>query len=161
MSERWLPISGFPDYEVSDQGRVRSFKFGAAPRVLRVRRQVTGHGRVVLRTSEGRRIEKYVHQLVLAAVVGPRPDGMEVRHLDGDPINNTLGNLKYGTRSENCQDRVTHGTHPMARKTHCKRGHEFTPENTYLIGGTSPRRDCRTCRQERERQFRERRKRAA
>lgn len=35
-----------------------------------------------------------------------------------------------------------------ARKTACKRGHEFTPENTYMNGG---RRVCRTCKRQRER----------
>ena len=32
----------------------------------------------------------YIHHLVLLTFVGPRPEGMEVRHLDGDPLNNTL-----------------------------------------------------------------------
>lgn len=31
-----------------------------------------------------------------------------------------------------------------ARKTHCKRGHEFTPENTY-INPSNKSRNCRTC----------------
>lgn len=35
-----------------------------------------------------------------------------------------------------------------ARKTHCKRGHEFTPENTLRSAGE---RICRTCKRERER----------
>lgn len=37
-----------------------------------------------------------------------------------------------------------------ARKTHCKRGHEFTPENTYLHDG---RRICKQCNRDRNREF--------
>jgi hypothetical protein len=35
---------------------------------------------------------------------------MECRHLDGNPANNQLKNLLYGTRIANAQDRVRHGT---------------------------------------------------
>jgi len=33
----------------------------------------------------------------MLAFVGPRPDGMEIIHKDGDPCNNALTNLEYGT----------------------------------------------------------------
>lgn len=45
----------------------------------------------------------HIHTLVLLAWQGPKPDGMEVMHLDGNPANNRLENLKYGTHSENMQ----------------------------------------------------------
>lgn len=35
---------------------------------------------------------------------------MECRHLDGDPTNNTVDNLCWGTRLENQRDRIEHGT---------------------------------------------------
>lgn len=56
-----------------------------------------------------------VHQLVLETFVGPRPKGMECRHLDGNKHNNHLKNLKWGTRSENQHDAVKHGTHSNGR----------------------------------------------
>jgi len=43
------------------------------------------------------------------AFVGPCPEGMECRHLDGNPGNNNLENLAWGTREENMKDRVDHG----------------------------------------------------
>ena len=52
-----------------------------------------------------------IHQLVLDAFVGPRPDGMECRHLNGVRTDNRLSNLRWGTRSENQQDSLQHGTH--------------------------------------------------
>lgn len=47
-----------------------------------------------------------VHQLVLEAFVGPRPKAkqgslIDVLHINGDPTDNRLENLKYGTRGEN------------------------------------------------------------
>lgn len=80
----------------------------------------------------------------MAAFAGPCPEGLEVRHLDGDPANNRLTNLCYGTHSENVQDSLRHGTHAQARKDHCNAGHEFTPENTYIRPDNGYR-QCRTC----------------
>lgn len=51
-----------------------------------------------------------VHRLVLKTYIGGCPDGMECRHLDGNPQNNNLNNLCWGTKSENAKDSVKHGT---------------------------------------------------
>lgn len=45
-----------------------------------------------------------VHSLVALAFLGPRPKGLDVRHIDGNPKNNRPDNLSYGTRSENLLD---------------------------------------------------------
>lgn len=52
----------------------------------------------------------FVHTLVLEAFGFSRPPDMECRHLDGDPANNRLHNLKWGTAQENSDDRLRHGT---------------------------------------------------
>ncbi|MDX3713446.1 HNH endonuclease signature motif containing protein [Streptomyces europaeiscabiei] len=83
-----------------------------------------------------------MHQIVAAAFLGPRPDGHDVRHLDGNPLNSALSNLSYGTRSENELDKARHGTNPNARKTHCPQGHPYDEANTYRLGR---HRTCRTC----------------
>lgn len=51
----------------------------------------------------------FVHRLVLETFVGPMPQGLQVRHLDGDPKNNHLVNLAYGSAKENAADRDRHG----------------------------------------------------
>lgn len=131
MNERWRPVVGFEGlYEVSDLGRVRSldrtvwcegpvkgrypsFKKG---RVLRPGPMASGHLSVVLGREAG---SKTIHSLVATAFIGPCPAGLEVRHLDGNPANNKLGNLEYSTRSRNTQDKKWHNgatTYKLAPK---------------------------------------------
>lgn len=43
--------------------------------------------------------------------MGKKPEGYQIRHLNGNKNINNLWNLKYGTRSENAQDAVKHGCH--------------------------------------------------
>lgn len=148
QQEEWRAVVGFPDYQVSDQGRVASLK-GKQVKILRPYpngRPGQPYLSVTLR-SDGRRQIRTVHSLVAKAFLGPRPEGLEVRHLDGDSSNNALLNLRYGTKADNMQDRLAHGRHPMASKTHCKRNHEFTPQNTRLYRGS---RVCRACKNYRE-----------
>ena len=53
--------------------------------------------------------------------------------------------LKAGTQALNVADCVAKGrTHGLIRGTHCHRGHEYTPENTYLRSRDNSR-ECRTC----------------
>lgn len=146
--EHWLPVPGYEGlYEVSDRGRVRSLPRLTASgrlggRVLRPR-IVDGYLRVNL-SKDGVAQSRKIHQLVAEAFLGPCPPGLEIRHLDGNSKNNAIWNLAYDTRSENMLDKVRHGTHHEARKTSCKWGHEFTPDNAYI--SPSGRRNCRKCR---------------
>lgn len=160
--ERWLPVPGYEGcYEVSDQGRVRSldrvvrYKDGRQTRTkgqeLKPYRLKSGHHTVMLQTTG--RIERYlVHRLVLITFVGPCPVGMEACHWNDNPADNRIENLRWASRRENNLDRVRNGIHPMANKTHCKRGHEFTPENTRIERrGTRNSRRCLACEKERAR----------
>jgi hypothetical protein len=156
-AETWARVTGWP-YEVSTHGRIRStdrtvVRSDGQRRTykgitLKPGRMPTGHLCVIL-SYPGQRWTARVHRLVAAAFLGPCPEGKEVRHLDGNPANNDLSNLAYGTRSENRLDRVVHGVDHNARKTHCKRGHAFDDVNTYSRpeGG----RRCRACKAIRER----------
>lgn len=156
MTEQWKPVVGFEGlYEVSSRGRVRSLPHSApgrpgvvmhfAGKVLPGSVNPQGYIEVGL-SRDGVRTLRKVHRLVLEAFVGPRPDGTEGCHGDGDPGNNRLTNLRWDTRSANTYDKVRHGTHPMAAKTACKYGHPYTDENTYRRKNGA--RQCRTCRRE-------------
>tara|TARA_R110002012_G_C11472772_1_gene594153 strand:+ start:308 stop:805 length:498 start_codon:yes stop_codon:yes gene_type:complete len=104
--EQWLPINNFPDYQVSDLGRVKSFKH-QKPKILSILPFGRYHGLYLSR--DGRKYIKYIHQLVAQAFLGPQLN-LDVRHLDGDRSNNCLTNLAYGTRQENMEDALKHGT---------------------------------------------------
>ena len=145
---RWLAIPGFPEYMVSDRGRVWS-RPRTTTRGGLLKLNTDSHGRVYVNlTRNGKQKVRRVHQLVAEAFIGPCPSGMEVRHLDGNPANNSLANLQYSTHAVNMADMVAHGT-SKSHMIHCKRGHEFTPENTRV--GKSGSRFCRACQRDRYR----------
>lgn len=108
--ERWLPIPGWEGvYEVSDLGRVKRVTHTHNGKLMRekiLRLTPTGDGHLQC----GLRGKLHtVHSLVMSAFVGPRPDGLVVRHRDDVPSNNRLSNLVYGTQKENCEDRDANG----------------------------------------------------
>jgi hypothetical protein len=149
MSE-WMAIPGWEGYyEASIHGEIRSLDRTTTigqrvkGKVLVPGLMPNGYLMVSLYRGSARHAET-VHRLVMAATHGPCPDGFEVCHRNGKRNDNRRVNLYYGTRSENNLDKVRHGTDHNAVKTHCKQGHEFTPDNTYWRqeGG----RTCRTCR---------------
>lgn len=156
--ERWLAIPGYPGYEVSDHGQVRSLdrdvrsKWGSTKRIrgLTLSQRLVGgsgdcgryHACVLYR--EGKRRSVSVHVLVLETFIGPRPDGMVGCHWDDDPNNNHLENLRWATQSANRMDCVRNGNHPDANKTHCPQGHEYDAANTYIKPRTGDR-NCRAC----------------
>ena len=121
--ETWKAIPGYPSYEVSDCGRVRSVPREAHGRtyrsvVLALRESNSGYLLVNLRNAKGERETRTVHTLVLLAFVGAPPRGHEVRHGPGGSTDNRWPeNLSYGTKAENEADKVAHGTRvPAAPK---------------------------------------------
>jgi hypothetical protein len=75
---------------------------------------------------------------------GPIPKGQVVMHSCDNPSCFNPSHLSIGTYTDNAQDRQQkgRGRTGYARLTHCKRGHEFTPENTEVHGRN---RKCRQC----------------
>ena len=153
--ERWKPVNGYVGiYEVSSHGRVRSLDRVVTYSDGRVRRHKgkilstplsrDGYPAVNLH-AQGRLKKRYVHSLIAETFIGPRPEGTEVCHNDGNPTNNHVDNLRYGTRSENMLDRVRHGTNPSTAKTHCPRGHELSAENNPPSSAKLGERTCLAC----------------
>lgn len=100
-----------------------------------------GYGTFKIRNTD----PLYAHRISYEAIVGPIPDGLHIDHLcrnrgcvnpaHMEPVTSKVNNL----RGESIAAK-------NARKTHCHRGHEFTPENTWLrVGKRGPCRECRTC----------------
>ena len=130
MDDDLRPIPGIPDYFASPSGRIWSTK--GRGRWLKPSSDRRGYQRVSVVVA-GRSCTRAVHQLIAEAFHGPRPEGMEVCHNDGDPANNTPDNLRWDTHANNMAE---------IRKTHCPAGHPYTRYENGLIA-------CRTCARER------------
>jgi hypothetical protein len=126
MSSDWRAVVGYEGhYEVSRSGLVRSLdRHDAAGhrilgRLMKSRADKDGYPCLTLTLGQRRKSLK-VHRLVLEAFCGPCPYGMEAGHLDGDPSNASIDNLKWITGKEN-----------MAHRDHV--------HNTQARGQSSPR----------------------
>lgn len=106
----WRDIPGWEgQFAVSNYGDVKNVK---TDNVLKCYPDKYGYLVVLVRARERRKHFK-IHTLVLSTFVGPKPEDMHCcRHLDGNNQNNYVGNLKWGTNSENAQDMVRHGFIP-------------------------------------------------
>ena len=123
MDELWQPIDGYQGlYEVSNLGRVRSLDRSVAKRgragvmmTLRLQGKILqpqpdgGKRLFVTLSKNGKYKPTKVHKLVAAAFIGPRPEGLDINHIDGDHQNNAVSNLEYCTRSENMKHAVRLG----------------------------------------------------
>jgi hypothetical protein len=114
--EIWKEIPGYPGYEASNLGRVRS-----VDRWIKYRNndQHFYRGNLLSSTSRpdgylsvGVGLEKteLVHRLVALAFYGQPRLGQEVRHMNGKRDDNRIFNLRWGTRSQNRLDCIRHGT---------------------------------------------------
>ena len=113
LNETWLTIPNTNGlYEVSDAGNVRRTR-----PIRALKPSVDSKGYLRVNLSVGGKVTcKYVAHLVAENFIGERPHKNEVRHLDGNPMNNTLSNLTYGTKSDNMQDALRHGTFPVLER---------------------------------------------
>jgi hypothetical protein len=92
------------------------------------------------------------HRFSYAHNVGPVRSGQMVCHRCDNPSCVRPDHLFLGSGKDNAADCIAKGRFPFRyglNATHCQRGHEFTPENTYT--SRSGKRNCRTCKRAAER----------
>lgn len=106
-------IPGFPGYRVGDDGSVWSAwvacRFGRKLtdrwKQMKTPPNAKGYLRVNLSLAARKTYRTLrVHRLVLEVFIGPCPEGMEARHLNGIKADNRLENLAWGTPEENRSD---------------------------------------------------------
>lgn len=87
---------------------------------------------------------KQAHRVGYELLVGPVPDGLDLDHLCRVRGCVNPAHLEPVTHREN----ILRGDSRMAenaRKTYCSKGHEYTPENTYVRPAKPNSRFCREC----------------
>lgn len=105
-NEIWKDIPGYEGlYQVSNQGRVKSFPRNGTrneERILKTTPGAYGYHRVGLYKNNNPKTVK-VHAIVALAFIGKRPDGMTINHKNGIKSDNRPDNLEYCTIKENLQ----------------------------------------------------------
>ena len=102
--ERWEQIPNYEGwYDISDWGNVRRMMPGKSTfigKILTINVGSSGYPRVNL-WKNAKKHQFKTHCLVAHAFLGPRPEGKQINHIDGDKTNNYYKNLEYVTHSEN------------------------------------------------------------
>lgn len=90
------------------------------------------------------------HRVAWAAHCGQIPDGMHLDHVCKNPACCNPQHLRVVTPRQNALENSDSVSAHYVKRTHCKNGHEFTPENTHWIGPLRSKRRCRKCNAESE-----------
>lgn len=113
--EEWRECPGFPDYSVSNHGRVRrdvtrnGYKAG---RILSGSPSIYGYPQTVL-SHRGERRTCKIHRLVALAFLGDPPEGKpNVNHLNCIRNDNRVENLEWASYQDDADHRVQMGTVP-------------------------------------------------
>lgn len=113
--QEFREIPGFPQYFVSIDGQILSLNLAAKgyaqykePHLIIGYIDKDGYGRVTLRVDRKKK-KVFRHTAVLLAWRGPRPEGEEGCHDDGNKSNNHVSNLLWGTQKKNGLDKRRHG----------------------------------------------------
>ncbi len=105
-------IPGYPGYKADSDGNI----WGIRGRCLKWQYTKSGYPRVTV----GHNTKCTVHILVCLAFYGPRPSGLEIRHLDSNKNNSNPNNLRYGTSRENANDTIGSGSNRGSNNGHSK-----------------------------------------
>lgn len=108
--EIWKASRFNPNYQVSNLGNIR-YCYSLKPV-----KDKQNYGYIKLWNNK-KCVRVAIHKMIADAFLGERPQGLEIRHLDGNPENNSVDNLKYGTTSENAKDKIIHGTGPIGERS--------------------------------------------
>lgn len=116
MIERWLPIQGFPNYEISNYGNIKNIKSNRDMSIINGGKYPT-----IGLHKNGNRYWYHIHVLVMETFYGPNIHGLEINHIDGNKRNNNINNLEYVSRSDNMKHayrmnlKKPSGPHPIRK----------------------------------------------
>lgn len=101
-NDQMKQIDGFPPYCVDECGNVFSLRYNKI-RTLKPNTTKDGYKQVIMK-RDGKSVSRFVHRLVALTFL-PNPDNLpQVHHIDNNPSNNHLSNLRWVTGSENINE---------------------------------------------------------
>lgn len=116
MEEIWKDIPGFDGYQASNLGRIRSLKRGKERFIGSKAKMPNGYIRCYVHIKN----KTYtIGRLILSAFIGPANNGEECDHIDRNPENNNLSNLRWVSRTENLLNRGNYGKGKLKGVSYC------------------------------------------
>jgi len=102
MSEEWREVIGFPDYQVSNLGRVKSLNYMKTKKEQILKPQISiGYYYIQLGRGNCKRVNRLVAQAFL-----PNPENLrDCDHINRNKLDNRVENLRWSSRSDNLKNR--------------------------------------------------------
>ena len=114
MEETWLTIKNFPNYQVSNMGKIKSkerlvntvynSKRKVRERILKYTVRKNGYCYVTLYNENGKSLPKSLHRLVAETFLKNPNNYNVINHIDGNKLNNCVNNLEWCTQSYNIKE---------------------------------------------------------
>jgi hypothetical protein len=129
VRERWKTVPGYPEYEASTDGRVRSWrkpgnslKTPTSPGIMKpwIKKKAKESYKelaIGLFGDDGKQKQFTLASVILMTFVGPKPVGKVCRHLDDIYTNNRISNLCYGTVQDNTDDKTRNRRRKLAEES--------------------------------------------
>jgi hypothetical protein len=144
MTETWVKIIDYPNYSISNFGRIRTDLHRWLKCAGKIHKQRLGgykgkYARTGLFNDSGHK-DFLVHRLVALHFIGKQPTkDHQAAHIDGNSLNNYYKNLKWCLPVENSRDKIIHGTSGKGSKNSMAKIDEQTATkilNDYMSGIT-------------------------
>lgn len=100
MEEIWKPIENYENYSVSTFGQVRNDKTG---KILKEYKDTKGRLQINC-WKNGICKHFQIHRLVALAFIENPSNKSDIDHINNDPLNNHIENLRWATREENSRN---------------------------------------------------------
>lgn len=115
--EKWKDIEGYPNYQISSEGRVKSLSNNKTRKEKILKSIKINSGYLCINLCKEGKIKHYlIHRLVASAFINNPDNLLEINHIDEDKTNNRVENLEwcsrdyntnFGTRNEKIAERRT------------------------------------------------------